>query len=111
MEMEFATHQAEVRQEYNEELRKVANFLKANPKVTATVEGHTSNQQGTPEQAMRPSRQRADNVVNTLVNQFGVSRNQLSTAAFGGKRRFAYNTSAEGQQENRRVNVILNFPN
>jgi hypothetical protein len=26
-------------------------------------------------------------------------------------RRFAYNTSVEGQQENRRVNIILDFPN
>jgi len=26
-------------------------------------------------------------------------------------RRFAYNTSVEGRQENRRVNIILDFPN
>jgi OOP family OmpA-OmpF porin len=30
---------------------------------------------------------------------------------FGQTRRFAYNTSAEGQQENRRVNIIFNYPN
>ncbi len=29
---------------------------------------------------------------------------------FGQTRRFAYNTSLEGQQENRRVNIILNYP-
>ena len=29
---------------------------------------------------------------------------------FGQTRRFAYNTSVEGQQENRRVNVIINYP-
>jgi len=111
MDMEFDTNSANIRQQDREELSKVANFLKANPRVTATVEGHTSNQQGTsPAQAMQLSQRRAESVVNALVN-FGVDRTRLSAAGFGDTRRFAYNTSAEGQQENRRVNIILDFPN
>lgn len=110
MEMEFDVNRAEVKPEYREELRKVANFLKANPGVTAAVEGHASDQQATPEKSMQLSQQRAQNVVNALVVQFGVSRNRLSAAGFGETRRFAYNTSAEGRQENRRVNIILDFP-
>jgi OOP family OmpA-OmpF porin len=111
MDMEFDTNRAEVRPQYRDELRKVANFMKANPKVTASVEGHTSNQRGTPAQALQLSQQRAQNVVNALVNDFGIPRNRLSAQGFGGTRRFAYNTSVEGQQENRRVNIILDFPN
>jgi len=110
LEMEFDTNQADVRPQYREELRKVANFLKANPGVTATVEGHTSNQQGTRAQAMQLSQRRAESVVNYLATQFGVDRARLSVEGFGGTRRFAYNTSAEGQQENRRVNIIFDFP-
>lgn len=110
MEMEFDTNRADVRPQYREELRKVANFMKANPGVTATVEGHTSNQQGTPAQATQLSQRRAESVVNAMVNQFGVDRTRLFAAGFGETRRFAYNTSAEGQQENRRVNIILDFP-
>jgi OOP family OmpA-OmpF porin len=110
MEMEFDTNSAVVRPQYREELRKVANFMKANPSVTATVEGHTSNLQGTPAQAQQLSQQRAQNVVNTMVNDFGVQRTRLSAAGFGQTRRFAYNTSAEGQRENRRVNIILDLP-
>ena len=109
MEMEFDTNSANIRQQDREELSKVANFLKANPRVTATVEGHTSNQQGTPAQGMQLSQRRAENVVNALVN-LGVDRTRLSAAGFGETRRFAYNTSAEGQQENRRVNIIFDFP-
>ena len=109
MEMEFDTNSADVRPQYREELRKVANFLKANPRVTATVEGHTSNQQGTREEAMQISQQRADNVVRALTN-LGVDRTRLFSEGFGGTRRFAYNTSAEGRQDNRRVNIILDFP-
>lgn len=75
------------------------------------MEGHTSNQQGGKgAQAMQLSQSRAQNVVNALVVQFGVERSRLSAAGFGQSRRFAYNTSVEGQQENRRVNIILDFP-
>jgi len=111
MEMEFDTNSATLRPQYSAELRKVANFMKANPRVTATVEGHTSNQSGTAEQAMQLSQRRAQNVVNALVTQFGVERTRLFAAGFGETRRFAYNTSVEGRQENRRVNIILDFPN
>jgi OOP family OmpA-OmpF porin len=109
MEMEFDTNSASIRQQDREELRKVANFMKANPRVTATVEGHTSNQQGTAAQAMQLSVRRAESVVNALAN-LGVDRTQLFVAGFGETRRFAYNTSVEGQQENRRVNIIFDFP-
>lgn len=111
MEMEFDTNRADVRPQYREELRKVANFMTTHPAVTATVEGHTSNQQGTPDQAMQLSRSRAESVVNYMVDDFGISRSRLSAVGFGQTRRFAYNTSAEGQQENRRVNIIFNYPN
>jgi OOP family OmpA-OmpF porin len=110
MEMEFELNMAEVRPQYREQLRKVANFLKANPTVTATVEGHTANLQGTPEQGVELSQQRAQSVVNYLVDNFATPRAQLDAEGFGKTRRFAYNTTAEGQQENRRVNIILNYP-
>jgi OOP family OmpA-OmpF porin len=109
MEMEFDTNRAELRPEYRNELRKVVNFMKANPKVTATVEGHTSNQQGTAAQSMQLSQQRAQSVVNAMVDM-GVDRKRLVPEGFGQTRRFAYNTSVEGRQENRRVNIILDFP-
>jgi OOP family OmpA-OmpF porin len=59
--------------------------------------------------AMKVSEQRAQNVVNYLVDKQGISRSRLSTAAFGSTRRVSYGTSLEGQQENRRVNIIFNY--
>ena len=108
--IEFDGHKADIRPEYRDELRQLADFLKANPSVTATVEGHTGNLQATPEQAMKISQTRAQNVVDYLVTEFGIARSRLSAEGFGRTRRFAYNTSLEGQQENRRVNVIINYP-
>jgi OOP family OmpA-OmpF porin len=107
--MEFDTNRAELRPQYREELRKVVNFMKANPRVTATVEGHTSNQGGTAAQSMQLSQQRAESVVSAMADM-GVERKRLHAAGFGQTRRFAYNTSVEGRQENRRVNIILDFP-
>jgi len=110
LELEFDRNSAVVRPQYREELLKVANFMKANPRVTATVEGHTGNLQATREAAMEISQRRAQNVLNYLVTEFGVDRSRLAAEGFGQTRRFAYNTSLEGQQDNRRVNIIFDFP-
>lgn len=107
--VEFDAHKADVKPEYRGELQKVAKFLKANPKLTATVQGHTGDLQKTTAASQEISQRRAQNVVNYLVNEFGVERSRLTAEGFGQTRRFAYNTSLEGQQENRRVNVIINY--
>jgi OOP family OmpA-OmpF porin len=108
--IEFDPKKEEVQPEYRDELRKVANFLKLNPTTTATVEGHTGNLQATEKLAQEISLRRAQNVVNYLVENFAIERSRLTAEGFGGTRRAAYNTTLEGQQENRRVNVIIKYP-
>ena len=110
LQIEFDRNKADVKPEFRDELQVLANFLKANPSVTATVEGHTGNLQATAKLALEISQRRAQNVVNYLVENFGIARSRLTAEGFGRARRFAYNTSVEGQQENRRVNVIINYP-
>lgn len=113
MEIEFDPYKHEIKPEYRDELRKVANFMKANPSVTATVEGHAGKYLGakeiTPAVSMDVSQKRAQAVVDHLVNNLGVPRSRLSTAAFGQTRRVDYGTTREGQQENRRINIIYNY--
>jgi OOP family OmpA-OmpF porin len=111
LSVEFDQNKAEVKPEFDGELNKVAVYMKANPTCTATVEGHTGNLQATPALAMEISRRRAQNVVNYLVDHQGIDRSRLTAAGFGDNRRFAYNTSKEGELENRRVNVIINYHN
>ena len=103
--IEFDARDTAVKPEYRNELRGLADFLKANPTATATVEGHTGNLQGAPEEAMRISQQRAQNVVNMLVDSYGIERSRLTAEGFGQTRRFSYNP-----QDNRRVNVIIEYP-
>lgn len=109
MLIEFDTNSAVVKREYHDQLGKVARFITANPRITATMEGHADN--ATPDMAQRISRQRAESVASYLVKEFGVDRSRLKVEGFGQTRRFNYNTSAEGRQENRRVNIIFSYPN
>ncbi|MFA6016150.1 MAG: OmpA family protein [Gallionellaceae bacterium] len=117
MFIEFDPLKSNVDPKYDEDLAKVATFMKDNPSITATIEGHAGRFVGTgddkykvsDEKAMEVSQARAQNTVNYLVDKFGVPRSRLSTAQFGNTRRVAYGTTLEGQQENRRVNIIFNY--
>jgi OmpA-OmpF porin, OOP family len=107
--LEFDRNKADVKPEYEGDLRKVAKFLEANPTVTATVEGHTANLQATPELAMEISRLRARNVVDYLVQVCHIERSRLKAEGYGETRRAAYDATRSGQEENRRVNIIFNY--
>ncbi len=109
LEMSFDRNRSEIKPRYHDELARMADFLKENPGASATIEGHTSNAEGTPAQSMELSRRRAESVVNYLADKFGVARNRLSSAGFGQTRRVAYNWSEEGRRENRRVNIYLDY--
>jgi OOP family OmpA-OmpF porin len=113
MEMEFNPYKDDIEPQYHDGLREVANFMKANPSVNGTVEGHAGKFVGkervAPELAMEISQRRAQNVVNYLVDNLGISRARLTTVAFGQTRRVTYGTTLDEQQENRRVNIIFNY--
>lgn len=112
MEVEFDAREAEILPQYHDGLAEVVRFMKANPSVSATVEGHAAKRAGmvsvSQEQAMNISQRRAQAVVNYLVSA-GISRSRLTTSVFGSTRRISYGTTLEGQQENRRVNIIFDY--
>lgn len=118
MEIDFDSYKSDIEPQYRNELAKVANFMKANPSVNATVEGHAGKFVGvgkekkkvSPGMAMNVSQLRAQNVVNYLVDNFDIARSRLSAEGFGQIRRVSYGTTLEGQQENRRINIIFSYP-
>jgi OOP family OmpA-OmpF porin len=115
LEMDFDPYKADIDSQYRDDLKGVANFMRENPAVTAVVEGHASKSVGKTElsaaQSMDISQRRAQKVLDYLADKEGISRSRLSTEAFGRTRRVSYGTSLEGQMENRRVNIIFNYPN
>ena len=118
MEMDFDPAKSDIEPQYYNGLKEVGNFLRANPATTATVEGHAAKYSGvgadkvhvSSAQAMEVANRRAQKVVDYLVEKEGISRSRLSAEGYGSTGRVAYGTSLEGQQENRRVNIIINYP-
>lgn len=114
MEIEFDHNRADIKPEYNRGLSDVARFMRANPSVDATVEGHAGSRilEGpvSAQTADRIARLRAQAVVDHLVARDGVPRSRLTASSFGQDRRISYGTTLDEQQENRRVNIIFNYP-
>ena len=103
---EFATDSAEIKPRYYGEVNKVGDYMKKYPTTTAVIEGHTDNIGGS-EHNMQLSRQRAESVVNYLVEKFGIERNRLAAKGYGSTRRIAYNNTSEGRKKNRRINAVI----
>ncbi|MBT1072438.1 OmpA family protein [Pelotalea chapellei] len=106
LNMEFDSNSTEIRPQYYPEIASVGEYMKKYPTVTALVEGHTDNVGGK-EANLKISRQRAQHVVDYLVNTLGIDRSRLTAVGYGESRRVAYNSTPEGRQKNRRITVIM----
>jgi OOP family OmpA-OmpF porin len=106
LKVEFANNSAEIESRYFDEISKVGDYMKTYPTTSAVIEGHTDSS-GSAEHNMKLSQQRAESVVNYLVEKSGIERFRLSAKGYGSTRRIAYNNTAEGRQKNRRINAII----
>ncbi|MBD5323584.1 MAG: OmpA family protein [Bacteroides sp.] len=61
----------------------VAEYMKANPNVTVTVQGYADKDTGTAAYNMELSQRRAQAVVDALVNKYGVDSSRLTINANG----------------------------
>jgi OmpA-OmpF porin, OOP family len=106
LNVQFDTGKADIKPEYQSEIKKVGEFLLKYPTTTALIEGHTDNVGGY-DYNMKLSQRRAESVLNYLVDKFGIDRSRLTAKGFGSSRRVAYNNTPEGRQKNRRINMII----
>ncbi|MGB9081710.1 MAG: OmpA family protein [Desulfuromonadaceae bacterium] len=106
LNMEFDTGKTDIKPQYQDEIAKVGDFMKQYPTTTAVIEGHTDNV-GSSDYNMKLSQQRAENVVDYLVKNFGIEKSRLEAKGYGYTRRIAYNSTPEGRQKNRRINAII----
>lgn len=104
--LDFDSGKADIKPQYRNEISKVADYMKQYPSTTALIEGHTDNT-GSPEANMKLSQKRAENVVNYLVENFGIDRSRLAAKGYGSTMRIAYNNTPEGRQKNRRINAVI----
>jgi outer membrane protein OmpA-like peptidoglycan-associated protein len=104
----FATGKAELKSGATANLDRITAFMNEYPKRTAAIEGFTDSM-GSDDMNQALSQRRADAVKNYLVGQ-GVGSNRLSSSGRGENAPIADNGSAEGRQQNRRVEVVIDQP-
>jgi OOP family OmpA-OmpF porin len=102
----FDFDKSDVKSRYHNDIKRVADYLKAYPDERVTLEGHTDSR-GTDEYNQRLSQRRVDNIKSYLVNQFGINPNRLTAVGHGESRPVADNITDEGRQLNRRVDAVM----
>jgi outer membrane protein OmpA-like peptidoglycan-associated protein len=101
----FATGTATLSPMADNEINKLADFMKAYPERNVLIEGHTDSigKEGT---NLDLSLDRAKAVKNKLVDR-EISRGRITTKGLGEEYPVASNDTAGGREQNRRVEVII----
>ncbi|MCC5825873.1 peptidoglycan-associated lipoprotein Pal [Alkalimonas sp.] len=100
----FDFDRSTIRQEFVESLRAHGEFLRTNPSVRVTIEGHT-DERGTPEYNIALGERRAQAVVQYLQN-LGVPANQMRTVSYGEERPVDMSRTEAGFAKNRRAVLV-----
>ena len=106
LKVNFAFDSAVVQEQYFNDLRELADFLKRFEDLQVDVEGH-SDSTGPADYNQQLSQRRADAVVDMLVNQYGIAARRLEPRGYGESQPVASNDTAAGRAENRRVMATL----
>ncbi len=87
------------------ELNKLFSFLKNNPTIKISIQGHTDNQ-GNEDYNLNLSNARAKATVDFLTKK-GVDTNRVTFKGFGESIPIKSNETKEGRQQNRRVEFLI----
>ena len=94
-----------IRPESKPTLDEIGGMLGEHPDLRLTIEGHTDNSGGDAAN-LALSQRRAESVRQYLVDHYHVDAARLQAKGFGSTRPAAPNTTAEGRQINRRVELV-----
>ncbi|NAS32712.1 OmpA family protein [Flavobacteriaceae bacterium R38] len=101
----FDTSSALLKPESHGTLKKIATILNENPEIQVQIVGHT-DADGDENYNLDLSMMRASAVEEALINQFGVSAEQLSSNGKGETELLDTGSSLESKAKNRRVEFI-----
>ncbi len=94
-----------IRGESTPTLTEIGEMLKTHGPLSLTIEGHTDNV-GSAASNKALSEKRALAVKQYLVSKYGIAATRLKTAGYGATKPVGPNTTAEGRQNNRRVELV-----
>jgi outer membrane protein OmpA-like peptidoglycan-associated protein len=101
----FDTGKADLRPAAREALAKLSGIVLNYPSLRLSIEGYTDST-GSADFNQTLSEKRADGVLNYLNSQ-GVDSSSLSARGFGAANPVADNSTADGRQKNRRVEIVV----
>lgn len=106
LNVQFDTNKADIKEKYNDDIKRVADFMKEFPDTTAEIGGHTDNV-GSAEYNQKLSEKRANSVRQYLIDKFGIDGSRLTAVGYGLTKPVASNDTVEGKQQNRRVEAVM----
>ena len=86
-------------------IARVSDYMHQYPRTRLLVEGHTDSQ-GSPDTNQRLSMMRAESVAQALISR-GISSDRIEAIGHGPEMPVASNATAEGRQQNRRVEILF----
>lgn len=101
----FKTNSADLQTEAKSNIDNLAKILNKYPDTNILIDGHTDST-GTAEYNMRLSERRAASVAD-FMKGLAVAGSRVTTRGFGETAPAASNSSADGRQQNRRVEVAI----
>lgn len=101
----FSLNGDDVRERYEDELNRLAAYMKQNPEAILEVRGFTDDI-GSKDYNLRLSQRRA-NAVYDRLKELGVNFRRMIVVAYGEANAIASNDTEEGRQKNRRVSFKL----
>lgn len=101
----FATASSDLNKKSKFILDNFAQFLKENPTIKISINGHTDNE-GNAADNMTLSQDRAD-AVKTYLASKGISKDRLKSKGFGQTQPKVPNTSAANKAQNRRTDFVI----
>lgn len=104
LDIRFVTGKTDIDAGSKAQVEQVAQYLKDNADVKFEVVGHTDST-GNPAQNKTLSEKRAQALVSALVAQ-GIAADRLVAKGLGDTQPIADNATKEGQQQNRRVELV-----
>ncbi len=101
--LDFETGSATLKPTSAEQLKNIAEIMKAYPKVALKIGGYTDNV-GNAADNLKLSQKRAENTMQELV-KLGIDSKRLAAEGYGEKFPVADNSTEEGRAKNRRIDL------
>ncbi len=101
----FDSGKSEIKEGSDASLKEIAAFLQGNASIRLYIVGHTDSD-GNLSDNMVLSLNRANAVIDALVNKYGISKSRLEAKGVGSLAPVSTNRTAEGKALNRRVELV-----